>query len=153
MSIDTIFYYFKYVFPAFVFQIVVSEVVFLSGLKRKKFFFLKLAVGIVMLIALMFLSCVLALLLSSVPFGGTLPYLMLFAFTTVAAFLILDESYLNILFRCIAAYALQNLIYRVYCVFELYGLIYKFSVFANVEYPVSASVFSLAVTAVCSVAA
>lgn len=153
MSIDAIFYYFKYIFPAFVFQLVVSEVVFLSGLKRKKFFFLKLAVGIVMLVALMFLSCVIALPLSSVPFGGTLPYLLLFAFTTVAAFLILDESYLNILFRCIAAYALQNLIYRVYCVFELYGLIYKFSVFANVEYPVSASVFSLAVTAVCSVAA
>ena len=153
MSIDAIFYYFKYIFPAFVFQLVVSEVVFLSGLKRKKFFFLKLAVGIVMLVALMFLSSVLALPLSSVPFGGTLPYLLLFAFTTVAAFLILDESYLNILFRCIAAYALQNLIYRAYCVFELYGLIYKFSVFANVEYPVSASVFSLAVTAVYSVAA
>lgn len=153
MSIDAIFHYFRNVFPTFVFQIIACESAFLFGLKAKKFFFLKLVVSLSMLCALTFLVSVIAVPLANVPFGGTLPYLVLFAFTTVAAWLMLDENYLNVLFRCIAAYALQNLVYRVYCVFELYGLIYKFSVFVNVKYSVAAYMFSVAITLSCAVAA
>lgn len=153
MDINVILYYFKYVFPSFVVQLVGCEVVFLVGLKPRRFFFLKLFVGLAMLAALVFLASVVAELLKNIPFGGTLPYLLLFAFTIVVSAFLLEENYLDVLFRCIAAYALQNLVYRVYCIFEMYGVIFKFSQFAKISYTASSSIFSVIILTLSCIAA
>lgn len=70
MDINVILYYFKYVFPSFVVQLVGCEVVFLVGLKLRRLFFPKLFVGFSMLAVLVFLASVVAEPLKNIPFGG-----------------------------------------------------------------------------------
>ncbi len=111
--------------PVF-FQLAVAEGLFVFGLKRRKFFWLRLSAGLLICLASLFLIAVL-MVLSPHFLVGALLYFIIFALTVLVLWQCFDEKFGTLLFCGVAAYSAQNMCYRLYCVAELSGLLWALS--------------------------
>lgn len=113
----------------FIFEFYVFLFLFLRKLVKRKNFVLR-----VVLLTLAYALIGLPVAWFYTAFGQTvwgrvLVYLVLFAIATVFAFLCFDESYLTVLFCCGMAYAVQNLVYKLFLTFWTFGEV--FSLYEN----------------------
>lgn len=109
--------------PVF-FQMAVAEGLFVFGLKRRKYFWLRLTAGLIICLAAIFLIAVLLALAPHFLLGALL-YFLMFALTLLVLWQCFDEKFGTLLFCGVAAYSAQNMCYRLYCVAELSGLMWQ----------------------------
>ncbi len=126
MVIDVIINYIRTYF-LFLLQLVLPEIMLVFALRRKKLFILRLICGVLTLSALTVLIAFLQPFIPDYPLLGALPYFVLFAFTIVIMKMCFDCP-IKILVLCgVAAYSLQNMLYRVMSLFEITGTVWRFS--------------------------
>lgn len=125
MYFDTIIYYFVHVYPGFLVELILAEALFAFKLSRKKFFAVRLVAGLLSLAALTFLVSCIQPLMPSVPLLGALPYLVFFAFTLAIMAMCFDTPFKLLALCGVAAYCLQNIIYRIMSLFEIAGVVYR----------------------------
>lgn len=125
MNFELVIYYFSNVYPGFILQLLLAEALFVFKLKRKKFFWIRLVAGIVILAGLTFLlSCVQPLLPENVLLGA-LPYFIIFAFSVVIMKMCFEKQWKILILCGVAAYCLQNIVYRIGSLFEISGVIWR----------------------------
>ena len=118
--------WYLYILPPFIIQLAVGEGMFCCRLKRNSWLLLRLAAsGLFFAGVLWFAARAIVCLIGLHGALVTPVYLALFLLTVGAMKLCFDESFTTLLFYGIAAYATQNLAYRVYSIFELYGVVQK----------------------------
>lgn len=116
-----------YQFLPFVVQLVLCEALFVFKLKRRPAFVVRLISGLVVFCALAFLTACAAVAMPSDPLLGTLPYMVMFMFSLLIAFMCFDTPFKIILLYGVAAYAFQNTAYRVSSLFEITGVVWRFA--------------------------
>lgn len=151
MNSDLVFYYFFNVYPYFLSEIIIVEALFVFRCRRKGFFFLRLATGIVLLCAATFLVVCVQFCLPDKWYINMAVYIVLFAFTLVIMKVCFNEPFRILLLCGVAAYAVQNLTYRVYSLFEITGVVWRLCEALN-NYNAVIPVFTLTLFAVICVA-
>ncbi len=115
-----------YNFLPFAVQIAAGEVMFAFRLKRKKHFPVRLAISLAIFIVCLFAVTYLSMFVSYF-LWGTLAYITIFALTVAVMKACFDETVRTLLFCGVAAYAMQNLSYRVLSIVQITGGIMFFA--------------------------
>lgn len=123
MNFDIVLFQFVYALVPFFIQLSVAEGLFVYGLKRRPLFWARLAAGVVISAGAVLLLSVVISLVSHFLLGALI-YVVIFALTVCVLLVCYDESFGTLLFCGLAAYAAQNMGYRLYCIAELCGLTY-----------------------------
>jgi len=127
MNFELVKYFFLWVYPYFLVEIIVCEALFVFRCKRKPLFIVRLVTGLALCCAFTFLiTCVQFCLADSV-IVNTTAYILMFAFTLVILKVCFNEPFKILLLCGVAAYAVQNLGYRLYTLFEITGVVWKFA--------------------------
>lgn len=135
MDISTVLLWYFYILPPFVLQLAVTEAMFCFRLKRNPWFLLRLIAGVLICAgALWFAACAMAFLGAVGAHGVWIApvYLTIFLMTVGVMKICFEESFPTLLFYGIAAYATQNLAYRIYNMFEMLGLIWRLNMFIGI---------------------
>jgi len=148
MNFSNVINRFLYEYPAFLFELMFCEATIFFYFKRKKLFWAKLAAGIITLAGITFLCAVLREVTDGKYMIGSAIYMLMFLFTVCIALMCFNKPIGDIVFGAIAAYALQNLNYRIYSLLELYGVIYRFSQGVNIQYYIASLIFNAAITVI-----
>lgn len=127
MNIEIVLYYFSRVYSGFLVQLILAEILFVYKLKRKPLFLVRLAAGLLCLAALTFVTACVQFFLPEIPLVGALPYLVLFAFTIVILKMCFYGQWKILILCGVAAYSLQNAIYRIMSLCEITGLVWRLS--------------------------
>lgn len=118
--------WYRYILPPFILQLAVAEGMFCCRLKPRPYLLLRLLAGAAICAAVLWPA---AWAISwSIDLHGALItpiYAALFLLTVALMKLCLKESFATLLFYGIAAYATQNLAYRVYSMLELWGAVWQ----------------------------
>ena len=127
---------YKFIFTT---EFLVSEAVFGSRLKKRKYFFLRLVFSVVLIYSVVaFLP-----LFRYDAFFGSLFYLAVFSATLLSCVFLFEESFSNIVFISVAAYTFQHIAYLIYSscvdVFKLNELFFsaRFSPYDTAKVPIS----------------
>lgn len=126
MNAAAVFHYFLKVYPYFLVELLAGEALFLFRCRRRPYFFLRCAAGIILLWAAMFLVVCVQFCLPEVWYVNMAVYLVLFAFTLLGMKACFNEPFKILLLCGVAAYSVQNLIYRVFSLFETTGAAWRF---------------------------
>ncbi|MDE6505199.1 MAG: ATP-binding protein [Clostridia bacterium] len=126
MQIEIVLHYFTQVYSGFLFQILIGEALIVCKFKRKPLFWVRLAAGGLCLAALTFVFSCLQLVMPDNPITGALPYIFLFAFTVVIMKMCFGEQWKFLVLCGVAAYSLQNTVYRLMSLCEITGLVWNF---------------------------
>ena len=124
MNFDLALAHYLYSLLPFLFQIVIAEGIFVFGLKRRKFFIVRLVSGLTLCAAAAFLVSVLMALVPHFLFGSAM-YIVMFSITLLVLWQCFDEKIGTLLFCGVAAYTAQNMAYRLYCIAEVNGLVWR----------------------------
>ncbi len=125
MNAEAFLHYLINVYPYFLIEILVGEALFVFRCRHKPFFVLRLATGLVLLCAITVLAVCVQFSLPEKWFINMLVYLVLFAFTLVIMKVCFNEPFKILLLCGVAAYAVQNLTYRIFTLFEITGVIWR----------------------------
>lgn len=128
MNAEAVFFYFLKVYPYFLVQIGVGEALFVFRCRRKPYFALRLAAGIVLLWAVTFIVTCAQFCLPEHWLAGVCVYIILFAFTLAVLKACFNEKFKILLLCGIAAYAVQNMAYRFYTLLEITGVVWDLAV-------------------------
>ncbi len=109
MFVLTQLFWYKLIFTA---ELIIAEALFVFRLKRRKYFWARLAVSVLLMFAAAFFF---PLLTTNSPYYTLFIFFVLFAISIGLMKFIFDEPILSILFCGIAAYAVQHLAYQGYC--------------------------------------
>lgn len=114
----------------FFFQLIVAEALFAYRLKRRPLFWIRLCAGLVVSAGFLYLTslAMIASMAQSV-FLVSFLYIAVFMFSVGVMAMCFEESFFTLMFAAVAAYALQNLGYRVLNIFELFGVVAKLAPF------------------------
>lgn len=118
-----LFLYLNSYIPFYV-QLGIAETLFVIGLKRKPLFAVKLVTGLVISAAALFLLAVVSVSVSGW-YMGALMYLLMFAMSLGILAVCFDESVSTLLFCAVAAYAAQNMSYRIFSILETSTLLFR----------------------------
>lgn len=120
-----------YSFLPFLVQLLGCEALFMFKLKRKSLFVLRYILGLVLYAALTFLTGIVFMLLPDGVVRGTMSYIAMFAFSVLYMYMCFDAPIKIILLYGVAAYAVQNMAYRILSLFEITGVVWRFAVAIN----------------------
>ena len=128
MDIASVVIWYVYILPPFILQLAIMEGVLCRRLKRKPWFLLRLAAGGMICAGTLWLAAYAILYFITVLGILVTPiYMSLFLLTVGVMKMCFDEPFATLLFYGIAAYAAQNLTYRIYSLLELYGFVWELS--------------------------
>ncbi len=118
--------WFLYILPPYLFQLALAEGMFCCRLKIRRFLLPRLLSSALVCAAALWLAAR-AITWQPGPDGVviTTVYLALFFLTVGVLKLCFQASFATLLFYGIAAYATQNLAYRIYSIFELTGAVWR----------------------------
>lgn len=117
----TLWQVYGYIICEFLFEYTVFAVLFLHRLNRRKLFWLRAVISILLLFAIGIPVAIFYKSFGNELWGRMLVYFFLFALFTLFARACFEEKYLTVLFCCSMAYAGQNLAYKVYLIFWTAG--------------------------------
>lgn len=127
MNFELVKYFFLRIYPYFLVEIILCEALFVFRCRRKPLFILRLATGLVLLYAFTFLITCVQFCLPDNVFVNTTVYILMFVFTLVILKVCFNEPFKILLLCGVAAYAVQNLGYRLYTLCEITGVVWKFA--------------------------
>lgn len=127
MDFSAVLSWYVYVLPPFVIQLAVMEGMFCWRLKRKPWFLLRLGAGGLIFAGALWIAACGTIYFFGSHLAVTGIYLAIFLLTVCVMKACFDESFATLLFYGVAAYATQNLAYRVYSLLELYGVVWEVS--------------------------
>ena len=125
---DMAIYWYIYALPPFFIQLVIGEALFSYRLKRRPLFWLRLGIGLFISVGFLYFAALAIIACMQVNFVlVSLMYIIIFMFTVGVMAVCFDESFFTLMFCAVAAYAMQNLSYRILNIIELLGGVGKLS--------------------------
>ena len=122
MNLEQLFIIFGTIIIEFIFEIYLFYFLLMRKLKRKDNFLLRFEIGLVVLILISFLIAIFYYYFGQTVIGRVLVYTSLFGLSIGHLYLCYDESIWSILICSTLAYALQNLVYKIFLIIWTIGL-------------------------------